>query len=303
VSRKIKIGREELESEIARILSDDARPLVKLVVSRYTKSGNLLTAEDAEDVAATVDVRLVEKLRSAASDPRDSIRDLHSYVATVAHNAVNDFLRKRYPQHARLKKRLRYMLDRDGRFAVWTGSLGLVCGLGAWRGRGDVIDVPPARNGSDAYADALDDLFRAAGRPMLFDAVVAHFQDTTCEEHAIDDEADRTPAPDEQLQDRQSVRALWLEIRELPPMQRKALLLNLRYGGELDALPVLLFSGVAGIGELAAALEMGERELAAIWNELPWDDQHIASLLGVTRQQVINLRKSARERLGRRTRR
>ncbi len=293
----------DAESEIARILSDDARPLVELVVSRYTKSGRLLTAEDAEDVAATVDVRLVEKLRSTASDPRDSIRDLRSYVATVAHNTVNDFLRKRFPEHVRLRKRLRYMLDRDERFAVWAGSAGLVCGLRAWRGRGDVLVMAPSWSGSGASAGALEDLFRTAGRPMLFDALVSLFEETTSEALPVADATDQAPPPDERIEDREVVRALWLEIRQLPPMQRKALLLNLRYGGELDTLAVLLLSGVAGIGELAAALEMSERELAAIWNDLPWDDLGIASLLGVPRQKVINLRKSARERLSRRLRR
>ena len=41
-------------------------------------------------------------------------------------------------------------------------------------------------------------------------------------------------------------------------------------------------------------------EFGEIWNELPLDDKRIAALLGLTRQQVINLRKSARERLTRR---
>jgi hypothetical protein len=45
---------------------------------------------------------------------------------------------------------------------------------------------------------------------------------------------------------------------------------------------------------------MTSDRLAAIWEELPLDDQAIASILGVTRQQVINLRKSGRERLQRR---
>lgn len=36
------------------------------------------------------------------------------------------------------------------------------------------------------------------------------------------------------------------------------------------------------------------------WNELPLAATMIAELLGETRQQVINLRKSARERLARR---
>jgi hypothetical protein len=45
---------------------------------------------------------------------------------------------------------------------------------------------------------------------------------------------------------------------------------------------------------------LGAEEFANLWNELPLEDASIASLLGVTRQQVINLRKSARERLTRR---
>jgi hypothetical protein len=39
----------------------------------------------------------------------------------------------------------------------------------------------------------------------------------------------------------------------------------------------------------------------ALWNKLPMDDNGIAAFLRVTRQQVINFRKSAKERLARRT--
>jgi hypothetical protein len=55
------------------------------------------------------------------------------------------------------------------------------------------------------------------------------------------------------------------------------------------------------MGELAVALEMPPKVLAQLWNDLPLDDLAIASRLGLTRQQVINLRKSARARLARRT--
>jgi RNA polymerase sigma factor (sigma-70 family) len=304
--RLARLVREEgvdADREIARILTDDARPLVRRVVSRYTKSGRLLTAEDAEDVAATVDVRLVEKLRAVASDRGDSISDLHSYVATVAHNTVNDFLRKRFPEHARLKKRVRYLLAHDGRFAVWLTAAGPAGGLAEWKGREDVLDaLPPSMTG--ANADAVEEVFRSGGKPVLVDMLVTLFDDGSASESVpIDDAADQMVPTDERLEDREAVRVLWLEIRQLPAMQRRALLLNLRYDGELDSLSVLLLSGIAGIGELAVALEMSERELAAIWNDLPYDDQRVAALLGVTRQQVINLRKAARARLARRLRR
>jgi hypothetical protein len=45
---------------------------------------------------------------------------------------------------------------------------------------------------------------------------------------------------------------------------------------------------------------MSMAELSEIWGRLPVDDHTIAERLGLTRQQVINLRKSARARLARR---
>ena len=47
-------------------------------------------------------------------------------------------------------------------------------------------------------------------------------------------------------------------------------------------------------------LEMPAGELVRIWNDLPLEDQRIGQRLGLDRQRVINLRKSARERLNRR---
>ena len=52
--------------------------------------------------------------------------------------------------------------------------------------------------------------------------------------------------------------------------------------------------------QISEALEIAPLEFARLWNLLPLDDLALAALLGVTRQQVINLRKSARERLVRR---
>jgi hypothetical protein len=57
---------------------------------------------------------------------------------------------------------------------------------------------------------------------------------------------------------------------------------------------------VASIRTIGETLELPPEAFAGLWNSLPLDDLAIAALLGVTRQQVINLRKSARERLIRR---
>jgi CRP-like cAMP-binding protein len=64
----------------------------------------------------------------------------------------------------------------------------------------------------------------------------------------------------------------------------------------------VVLTGTARFDDVATALGMTAEELSAIWNDLPLDDLRIAALLNVTRQQVINLRKSARDRLRRRLR-
>src|SRR5204863_5662800 len=99
---------------------------------------------------------------------------------------------------------------------------------------------------------------------------------------------------------KQWIRHLWQEVCCLPIAQRQALLLNLREEAGGSALMLVPMSGVASIREIAQALAMTATELAELWNKLPIDDLTIAQRLGLTRQQVINLRKSARARLTRR---
>jgi hypothetical protein len=99
---------------------------------------------------------------------------------------------------------------------------------------------------------------------------------------------------------RRYLETLWPEIRALPARQRAALLLNLRDVGGAGMLWVFPLSGVASMREIAAALEITPEQLAALWKELPLDDATIAGRLECTRQQVINLRMSARKRLANR---
>jgi len=94
---------------------------------------------------------------------------------------------------------------------------------------------------------------------------------------------------------------VWAEIRELPENQRAALLLNLRsvHGA---AVALIADLGLATFSEIATALGMNVQALAELWNRLPLEDREIAERLGLERQQVINLRSAARQRLERRVR-
>jgi hypothetical protein len=94
------------------------------------------------------------------------------------------------------------------------------------------------------------------------------------------------------------LRRTWREIAALPLQQRQALLLQAQID-EGDSIAHLLIDGhVANMREIVALTDGATSE--ALWHRLPLRDLEVAALLGKTRQQVINLRKSARERLRRR---
>lgn len=292
--------------EIERLLSSHVRPLVARVLARYP---SVLGEADAEDIAATIDLRVLEKLRRVRDGSGGAVEDFAGYVAMMAYNAVNDFLRARHPRRTRLKTRTRYLLTHDPRLALWSSPAGPAGGLAAWRempaaAEAKVERVTAVMRDAGRPGDAIAAVLQAIGRPLLLDALVSVLAELW---HIVDAPpggpvlVERPPRDvREELESREYLGALWQEIRELRPMQRQALLLNLRDARSVDAIQLLLVTGTATFDELAAAMEMTPEELAELWNELPLDDLRIAARLQITRQQVINLRKSARERLARR---
>lgn len=104
------------------------------------------------------------------------------------------------------------------------------------------------------------------------------------------------------VENREFLRFLWEEVRLLSPSQSKALLLNLRDGAGKGIIALLPICGIASIRQIAEAMQMPAEELAEMWKRLPMEDADIAAYMALTRQQIINLRKCARERLARRLR-
>jgi hypothetical protein len=103
-----------------------------------------------------------------------------------------------------------------------------------------------------------------------------------------------------ELANLQYLRTLWKEIRELPLLQRRALLLQARDATGESVTHLLPLAGIATTDEIGRSLEMSDRDFASLWPGLPADDLTLAKQLNVTRQQVINLRRAARARLLRR---
>lgn len=306
----IRSGAEDRETEIERVITSIAHPLAAAITSRMTLSASPAGALSVEDILATIDLRVVAKLRALVLSPDEAVRDFENYVATLSYNTIHDALRRAFPARARLKNRLRYALTHHPKLALWTVNDALIGGLHEWRGATDALSaVPPQLAPAPDPRDtggALVQLFRAIGRPVLLDGLVAavavlwNVADVPPREVSASLAESTQPDAAAQIEDREYLIALWREIKLLRPMQRKALLLNLRSRDSEDGAWLLVLTGVAPYDELAEALEMSPRELTEIWNELPLDDLNIASRLSVTRQQVINLRKSARERLARR---
>jgi len=289
------------------ILVNHVQPVIAAVLSRYRTPE--FSREDAEDLAATINLRVVRRLQEVTVG--DPIRRLDDYVAKVAYNAVYGFLRRRYPERTRLKNRLRYVLTHDDRFALWESGGEIVGGLAAWSGRPpryatiDLSTPTATMLDRDSPGDALQALFDTENAPLRLDEVVRIAADLwnvfdTVKSGAFTDPAPALRGPAVELEMRQYVQALWQQIRELAPAQRAALLMNLRDTKSANGVGLLLMSGVATANEIAEAMGITTERLSEIWNDLPLDDNTIAQSLKISRQQVINLRKAARERLARR---
>jgi DNA-directed RNA polymerase specialized sigma24 family protein len=287
---------ETARSTAMDALAGRAAPLIEAVLSRYSGS---MTPDDLADLRATALMRLVRRLDQVTQAGAPEIRSLDDFVATLAFNVANDWLRERFPARTRLKNRIRYVLAHSSHLASWRTPGGIAAGLAAWRDSHPLAPRAVTALPAGDLERALAALFQDAGAAMLLEDAVNALSAAwgIVEPELVSFEP---PAPAGSRDQHDQLEALWIEIRALRPNQRAALLLNLRDPAAASAIELFVLLGVATIDELAAALEMTPRMLAAIWNTLPLDDNTIAARLGVTRQQVINLRRAARERLGRR---
>ncbi len=313
---------DRAESLLETLVVEHAQPGIRRIVRYKLAFQGTAEAQDVEDVSSEVLVELIGRLRAMKDGTgADSIGAFSGYTAVAAYHACNEYLRRKYPNRHRLKTRLRYLLTSEKRFAIWEDeTCEWLCGFSRWqtarrtalsadrlqRWRDELADLPrgPA---TQHPADLLSAIFERLDAPVEFDELVGivgqiwGVEDAppATEREARDlDTAEEDPG--KRIDMRRWMAELWGQIRELPVAQRVALLLNLRSGSDGAAVALLPLTGVAGMRDIAAVLELSIEDFTALWNQLPLDDLAIAERLGVTRQRVINLRKSARERLMRR---
>jgi DNA-directed RNA polymerase specialized sigma24 family protein len=329
-------GEPESSEILERLICDFAQPIIREIVSFKLRlwpsgDGSGSDRQDAEDICSDVTLRLMNRLHDLKQDPINKpISNLRSYFAVMTYNACDEYLRKRYPERHRLKSKIRYLLSRQKGFALWESADGpWLAGYTAWRNDdwsrhrtwdvdtsdgdpGDLLEDLAAalKPGQIDLAALVDEVFNRTARPVELDALVTAVAyicgikdqpaEAAVERDRTEAFADPRIALDQAMDNQVLVSRLWLEICSLPLKQKSALLLNLKDSQGSSVLTLLPRIRVASIRDIAQALEIDPEDMAAIWNQLPIEDAVIAGRLQVTRQQVINLRKSARERLARR---
>jgi len=295
------------------LVFETASPLVQRIV-RW-RLGATATFQDREDVVGDILLELLARLNAVNCGESEPVADFAGYTAVAAHHGCDRYLRRRFPQRYRLGTRLRYLLEHSALYAVWHDGEGFICAPARRRGEAPQtnlhpgwaagISLPPHPNETSAVAAVFAHTDAAIRLPDLIGAVAAllNIDDrvtSTSDIDIPDRNPDHAATRDLRIDLGRTLALLWSEIALLPQPQRFALLLNLRDEDGGCALTDLPETGVASIREIARVLEISAPKLAELWKDLPLSDLTIAAMLGIPRQQVINLRKSARQRLARR---
>ncbi len=330
----------ESNSLLEQLVCNHAQPLIQSIINYKLKTSNAHRSfnqdgQEAEDLSNEVTVRLVRALGECRTSPQERpIANLRSYVAVMAYNASDEYLRQKYPRRFSLKNKIKYILTHQSGLALWKDHKDeMVGGLALWqqaKKRG--IAVSPLSQQQNELkeflqkqftgksieqvnlSDLLTRIFAFSDSPVEIDELVTLVAEllgirdlqmqTESDEASLENERHLSFDPREVLESsfdhRARLERVWKEVCALPVRQRAALLLNLKDEQGESAIVILPMVRIASLIQIAETLEMTAESLASIWNELPLEDTAIAERLGVTRQQVINLRKCARERLARR---
>ena len=319
------------DAALTSLIETYIRPVIKSVVRFKLRLGPSDRADEA-DLIQEATAEWLAELRKLGSHPQSSsIRDARGLAATITYRVCYAWLRRRSPRRHAFTNKLQYLLTRQAGFALWHGGGErhfMVAGFAVWRDR---ATVPSEKlrdlagnemlreragklttNWEDVkLAPLMSVIFDLAGGPVVFNDLVnltmTLLQIRDDPPASTDVQAEMGGAvssPEEdvawRVESRFFLQRLWQEVRELPRGQRAALLLNLKDTDGTGCLELLPATGVATIRQIAETLEITDSRFAEMWPRLPLDDAAIAGLLNLTRQQVINLRKSARERLARR---
>ena len=318
-SELIAVYQNEIEPILTRFFAGKLRSSMR---TNDHRSAN----QDALELVSETKVRILKRLSGKSPYSENLIEDVQSYTRAVAQNVFNQYLRRKYPRRLSIKNQCRYLLAhhpnleirRDEKSDVWVCSFAFareeirgrrsneVTARTIDEVRTEVRSKAPRGDTNELIETVLLLLERSGGSVALDDLVSAVIEVLNIKEPVEASNSDdhailpaRDPTTQAIVEESEFVRRLWDEIMRLPLRHRAALLLNFRDEKGDDLTSTITTHGAASIRNIAAALKIEAEEFALIWKDLPWDDNRIAAHLGVSRQQVINLRQSAKQKLRR----
>jgi len=303
-----------LDGDLDEAVSTRIAALVRNIVRSELYRRRAASAEDVEDVCSDAMVALLSRLEAFKANPQAAlaIQDFDSYVATIARRACSAWSRRRYPAFHNLRTRLRYLLNSDARFALWQSATGdWLCGLAKSKAAGTPprtveADVLEGVSHSAKPVQALAEIFSRLQQPLYFNdlarvcARLWAVDDAPETMEAVERTSVTSSGMESTLARRAQLERLWAELRLLPPRHCSALLLNLRGPDGECATSLLVLTGTVTLPALADVMGLSAEAFTELWRRLPLSDLEIAERMQITRQQVINLRKCAREKLRRR---
>ena len=323
---RVETNEEQADELVSQLITVHAEPVIKGVIRFKLRLNSYRETQRAEsdDIHQEAVLQLVAQLQRFRKLPEaNPISDVRGMAAVIAHRTCARWMRRQFPERHAFKNRLHYLLTRQRGFAVWQDEDGKqVAAYEAWQEqkkprRGLEIERLPSHlrtlktSKPQELAEAVAAIFNHLGGPVEFDELVSTLgtivgiSDQPIETLADNEESAPEPAAGEphhgwRIEKKMFLQRLWEELQQLPLNQRAALLLNLKDASGSGCITLFPAIGIATVRQLAKALEITAERFAEVWNDLPLEDARIAELLGLTRQQVINVRKSGRERLARR---
>jgi RNA polymerase sigma factor (sigma-70 family) len=286
--------------------------------------------QDAEDLYQEIMTKVVQALTDLRNpSTKTVIENLQQYVARIASNACNDFLRAKSPARARLKNNLRYVLSHHQEFAIWKREGETLGGFSVWRDSSKSLASEkrltnlreavssfrstrlPAENIKEVPLTKLAaELFQWTGSPIELDLlvnIIATLLEIKDQPHeSVDDEsnayletrvADSTLSSSSRLEEQDLLRRLWQSLKELSVEQRDVFCFGFEDENGRDLFTVLLEAEVVDFQELAQELGRTPDAVVSLWSQMPMDDASIAAELKTKRAQVQKWRFRALQRL------
>jgi DNA-directed RNA polymerase specialized sigma24 family protein len=254
----------ESDRQLAILLAEHADKRIKNIIMGRLHSyfNNYERHPDFEDLYSEVKTRLVAYLEELKADPiTRPCKDFLSYVAAIAHNACNDYLRSMYPARTRLYKRVRDLLHAHPDFAIRrakdeNNKSDWLCGFESWQGVKNTSKanewlqrfyadpqafIETVAPGTDIQLLELDDLlaaiFNNVGEPIRVDDLVSVIADIrgikdlpaisfdNDEEDLSQTLSDSRIRIDTVLEMREPLKMVWEAIRQLPRDEFKVYIL------------------------------------------------------------------------------